>query len=208
MSETREAGALILSQLEMFNETVKLYEAVIQPEVFESMEKLVIEATEGQGWIGGYYESNSEIWLAPEIWNAAESSEDPALRAGFTLVNFNEEDDSYLIAALCGYASASAGFKFFIDTKAFGGKPVWNKNFQAWAEKSPKSIQNIQALGFRDLGKGEFFLPVQLDAEELSNAYRTNDFEVALEPLQNALEIIKHSQKLFDQILNDAPSNG
>lgn len=207
MSETREAGALILSQLEMFNETVKLYATVIHPAVQDALVNLFIETAEDQNWIGGYAESEAELWLGLANWNAAESGEKVAPKASIDLVDLSDNDDFY-IAALCGFSGASAGFKFFVDPRAYGGSNQWKKYVQSWAETTPKCVQHIKELGFRDLGNGEFCLPVQLDAKALADAYQNDDYDEALRPLQTAFDTIKSALPHFDQILNDAPSNG
>lgn len=64
-------------------------------------------------------------------------------------------------------------------------------------------IKDLAAIGFRNRGKGSFFLPIRLDAAKLASAWEDvqQDFDEALEPFEKALEKLKKAKPIFDQII-------
>jgi hypothetical protein len=203
MSDSREAGSVMLSQLDIFNETVKLFENDIDPEIRAAIADVFIAAAENN-WIGGYEDAVPELWLALSSWDAAEPDGKLDLIASLDLVDVSEDSSNYFLAALCGLSGAEAGLKFFISHGHVGGGSIWRKYVQSWKEKTPKAVLALEELGFKDLtGKGEFFLPVIINTDALANAYRNNEYDEALQPLNNALEIVKQSLKHFDAIIKN-----
>lgn len=212
MSEDKKAGQLILSQLKMFNEAVVLFENVISPAINRGIDSCVENFVEKNDWLGEFeFESdNKKCWLAPGHWCSNPAEEDPEFRAWFE-IECIEDGDNYWAALFCGVATqgGEAGFKFCINPRIFGGKNAWN----ASAKKIPQDIiLKLEGLGFKNLGRGEFFLPVLLDSQKMSQSWFefgefTKDDE-CFTPLCAALEKLKQAVQTFDQVMqNCAASN-
>lgn len=205
MSDSRKAGEIMLSQLKILNDTVKLFENEIYPEVHAAIAEVFSDYAE-ENWIGGYEDAEPELWLALASWNTAEPDSKYRPIASLDLVDVSEDSDNYFLAALCGLAGARAGFQFNIDSRYFGGSN-WRNYVQSWKNKTPKPVSALEELGFQDLsGKGEFFLPVLIKTEKLADAYRNDDYAEALQPISDAFDTIKQSLKHFDAIIKNAPT--
>lgn len=210
MSDEKKAGALILSQLGMFNESRKLFENTVETAILDGFDRAVEKFAEVNDWVGKFELSgdDSECWLAPKDWNSAEPGEEPDVKARFKVHCINDDDD-YWTALFCGQGGSGgeAGFSFSVrPNKEKGGKTAWNKYAQLI---DPALILNLASDGFKNLGKGVFMLPVRLDVNLLASTWEENekfsyDDDVFF-PLVQALEKLKTAQNIFNQILNSAP---
>lgn len=202
MSDTREAGKMILENLGMFNEAVRLYEECIQPEIFSNIEQLVKRRAEAYGWECADDWENTGIWVAPVEWNASENNKEAPSKAHFSFW-WEEKDvtNSYELADICGVGQTTMGFWFEITPSTFGGKTLWN----AFAKTiSAEMAQKIAEFGFRDKEKGTYFLPVKLQHMELASAWINEDYAECLKPINDALETLKAAQGVFDDLLTKA----
>jgi len=207
MSNENKAGALILSQLGMFNEAVSLL-ATIESKFFEAFDESVSGFAEENGWVGNYdLSDNEDCWVAPNNWNMAEPEEDHDPKAKFAIDTINHDANDYWIALFCeqGKSGGEAGFMFDVNYKVFGGKTTWN-NFAKTINQSMSS--KLLRLGFKNKGKGIYFLPIHLDANLLANTWEENgEFahdDDCFEPLRQAFGKLKESQEIFTQILSKA----
>jgi hypothetical protein len=55
--------------------------------------------------------------------------------------------------------------------------------------------------GWTSLGKGVFFRPMKLRAELLANAWESEDWSKALDPLEQALDGLVADKNVFDKII-------
>ena len=205
MSEEREAGQLILSQLGMFNEAVVLYENVIEPAIAKGFDKCIETFANDNEWSGEYefHTENSNCWLAPKQWITNPGDEKPEFKAWFEL-DCVDGDGDFWGALFCrvGTKGGEAGFAFEITPSCFGGKNAW----KACAKQIPQEvIAKLGELGFKNKNNGRFFLPVYLDNQQLAQSWLdygvfTHDDD-SLAPLRNALEKLKDAAPLFDGIV-------
>lgn len=215
MADERKAGALILSNLGMFNEAAILFENVVEPTILEAIDFSVKAFTkENDNWEGefGLADEDNDCWLAPAAWNTAESKDDDCYKAWFDIDLINDDGD-YWTALFCkqGSEGGEAGFMFNVDPRSFGGKNSWNsyiKNIDS------NMVTKLEKSGFKHQGKGKFFLPVHLDVNEIKAAWEkygdenTENFaEDCLEPLSLALQTIQDNLVIFDEIMNGYSSN-
>lgn len=205
MSNENKAGALILSQIGMLNEAIAMLNT-IESKIFENIDRIIEDFTDKNGWIGNFDFSKSGSWLAPSEWSLAPPEDRCDPKARFNMDNINDNDD-YWIALFCeqGISGGEAGFMFYVKHKEFGGKTAWN-NFAKTIDQS--MLSKLIKLGFKNQGKGVFFLPVHLDANLLARTWEENgEFthdDDCFDPLRQALEKIKAAQEVFSQILNKA----
>ncbi len=207
MATTRTAGALILNNIGMFNETVIHFGNDIEPKILEEIDNKISKIANKNKWTGQFllHSDESDCWIAPEDWSIpVEDEDDPRAKARFCIDVINAEED-YWMAAFCGSGvnGGEAGFMFTVNHQLFGNKNKWN---QAMAKLDSSFIAKLADIGFKNLGKGSFFLPIRLDATKLASAWEDiqQDFEEALEPFDEAFDKLKKAQPIFDNIIEFA----
>lgn len=212
MANEREAGTLILNQLKTFNDSVIYFEKVLIPAVFGGIDSCVKTfCDQNDGWNGDFNladEDEMSCWLQPVDWVITKSDNDPEDKASF-YIDFINDDINYYFTTLCGLSNAGgeAGFIFDCNKKAFGGKKAWTNHIK----KAGKILDDILALGFKNMSDGNFFLPIQLDSQILAKTWYdfgkfTNEDE-CFQPIQDALEILEKSVPLFDALMQSCQPN-
>jgi len=194
MATDRKAGQLILSQLKMLNESIFLLEETIEPAILEGIDASVESFAEKHDWVGEYtLATDDDCWLAPKTWISNPEDEDPEYKAWFA-IDCIDGDKDYWVSLFCEAAAQGgrAGFRFTINSDILGGKNAWN----AYAKKIPQElISKLTELGFQNLGKGNFFLPVKLDSEALGNSFleygKFSNDDDSFAPLLDAMEKLK-----------------
>lgn len=210
MGSEHKAGSLIISQIGMFNEAAVLFESVILPAFFGGIDLCIKNFANQKNWLGVFDLSGEEsnCWLAPKKWNEAESEKEPECKAWFAIDTINDNDD-YWTALFCGQASkgGEAGIMFDVDPAKFGGRRACNAYFR---EIDPSLIDKLAKKGFKNMGRGQFFLPVRLDSAKLASAWEDNEGEFPADdecfsPLLSALETIQNSWMDFNAIVSGYP---
>lgn len=201
MTDTREAGRIILENLGMFNEAVRLYEECIHPEIFKNIEQLVKSWADEQGWKHEADWDDENILVAPVEWDTSEN-QDMLLKARFSWWwEDRDASNSYHLADICDLGQTAMGFWFEITHSIFGGKTLWN----SFVKTIPTEMsQRIAEFGFRDKGKGAYFLPVKLHHQELPTAWVNEDYAACFKPIEDALATLKAAQGIFDELLAKA----
>lgn len=201
MTDTRKAGALILENLAMFNEAAVLYENVIQLEILEKLDDVIQNWAKETGWESEtvWHTDDSPVWVAPLEWNHSGDNKEEPSKAFFSLWYLEEDaTDSYVVADLCGVGQTEMGFWFEIHHSTFGGKTSWN----AFAKTIPTEMaKKIAEFGFRDQLKGTYFLPIKLEHKEMASAWDNEDYAECFKPIVSALNTLKDSRSVFDELL-------
>lgn len=208
MADERKAGALILSNLGMFNESAVIFENIVQLAILKAID-YTVETFAKENELDGEFNlagDNEECWLSPVTWNISDPQEDAFYKASFDIKRINGDKD-YLVALFCkqGSEGGEVGFVFDIDPKQFGGRATWNSYIK---NINQDIVSKLEKAGFKHQGKGKFFLPVHLDVIEIKAAWEeygdenTEDFAGdCLAPLQSALQTIQANCGLFDEIM-------
>lgn len=206
MSESRKAGSIILANLAMFNEAVLLFEEKIQPKIFEKLDVLFEEYLNPEKWIRECeFHNEGETWFSPLEWQIENLDEATEAKAWFSLEFNHGEGNSFDLADLSGVGQDEMGITFKIKPSQFGGKTKWN-NF---TKTIPSSLGNkLQTLGFRDFGKGVFFIPIKLNPSLLASAWENEDYEELMQPVIVVLENIKQSVAIFNELFSLAKQAG
>ncbi|CAI1210659.1 hypothetical protein [Serratia fonticola] len=200
--EAKQAGQLILSGLRQFNQAAVLFESYIEPAFGKSVELIVEAFVREVNWDGDLNWDKGEHWFASKTWKSNEEQ----LATFFDYVTAEGEQD-YWLAVLTGQGTAQGewGYRFAPKRANFGG----TQNFNRWMRDHGSSLTSpLVELGFRDEGKGEFFLPVRFDLEQLAACWLEygefrEDHEL-FKPLTAALETMKQSILYFDHLLEKA----
>ena len=204
MSNENTAGALILSNIKIFNEAAALYIEIIEPKILNGINECFQNLSTGKSWEGKFkLETNGEIWLRPKKWKEG------ALEAWFEIGNTDDKEDNYWIPLLCNQAinDRQAGFFFDANPDIFGGKIKWKNHIKNTPEDLKRRLKEI---GF-ELVKDRFFLPVQLSHEALSESWLNNASfthqDGCFAPLHEAFTKLEESVSVFDNIMDNSRSS-
>ena len=212
----KKAGALILSQIEMFNEATLLLADTVEPEIFGCIDNIVQDFIEKNSqWSGNAdFKQNQTCFLALEDWNHNKDSDKSNYSDYYAYFDFGipEASNDSWISHFCNKSTSGieAGFSFSFAHSKFGGKnPL--KNYLGEVDK--KIINDLMVLGFKKLPNNNvgYFLPFYFDSDALAAAYEdTNDLDYknpAFNPLRDALAKINESVSLYQEIISKSPLN-
>ncbi len=190
------AGAVILKDLRLFNQSAVFLESRIDPAIRNEVGDLATSWLEDNGWKGeaDVSEDFAELWVAPPDWRAEEDDWLAWYMFGYRA---EEESASYPIADIFGVGETDWGFRFEVNHGWFGGRPKWN----AFAKTLDDDAKKLADLGWQHLGKGVFFLVAPLTAGPLVAAWETEDWTEALAPLRKTLDALKAAKPIFDDII-------
>jgi hypothetical protein len=211
MADEKKAGSLILNQLGMFNEAVIFFGNTVEPAILAAFDKVVENFANERNWDGEFdlEGDDNECWLSPSGWKISEPGKDTEENKAWFEVDSRSDNEDYWTALFCRQASAGgeAGFVFNVNHKKFNGKNAWN----AYSSNIDSDlITELDKNGFKNLGKGKFFLPIHLNADKLVAAWekcgneKLDDFveDECFEPLNDALEKLESTWEVFDKIIN------
>lgn len=201
--EARQAGELILSQLRQFNQATVLLEQHIQPAFQATLQEIVKRFAADRDWGGEFmWDKKDYHWFARASWLSPEGD-----KGRFEDHSTAEEGQDYWLALATGQGSEPGewGYQFMPGRNYFGGAAAFNRYIK---RADPSVTASLTASGFRDFGKGNFFLPVKFDALKVAACWQEygefpEDDEV-FQPLHKALETLAGALPLFDKLLAGA----
>jgi len=194
MSDNKEAGRIILADLKMFNEAVILFEQEIDPAFWLEFNKAIECWAKDRRWnIGGDMElENKYSWLAPEVY-------EEKLRFDFKS-DVKQENGwlSYSLANLCGVGTAIGGLLFSYEVEGKGWKRAARSIRDDYTDR-------LKPLGFSTSNSDEnpFYLPLQLDASGLVDAWINDDFDELLCPLVTALGNLEKAVPILNEFVEE-----
>lgn len=195
------AGAVLLSNLALFNKTAVYFESEITNTIFGEVCHAIKTWADGREWNSGDEEKGcfEGIWIAPNQWGNG----DNVYYAWFELRRRTGHDSaSYEIADLFGAGQTEFGIAFVVDHSEFGGRKIWN----GYAKTIDEIGLQLGERGWAHQGKGEFFLPLVLPVDHLSDAWTSEDWSAVTEPLEHALEQLVLDIPIFIKLISDAKS--
>jgi hypothetical protein len=196
MSDSRDAGALILRNLKIFNDAAVFVETNMQPEIFGHINDAIKAFSETNGWTGSYSYLDGDCWTAPKNWTL--TNESNAAWFWFCTEDDDGPDEGFDISDICGLTSNCTGFRFNIYTSVTGRKRKTAALTQEFhKEVSPK----MGKIGFRPLSASSYFLPVTLDAEQLATAWKSSDYSAALKPIIDGLDRLKMAAQILSPLV-------
>lgn len=199
--EERQAGALLLSQLSMFNQAAVVFNTQVTPAFMKGFDQCVTQFIKASNWHGeSTAEDNDSIWLAPASWVV----EGDDCKCWFEYYQTPCQENDYELAVLTRNSTeqTALGFRLALDSSVYGGV----RNLKNYANENTRPVlAKLAAIGFEDQRKGNFFIPLNLDIGLLSECwleYGAFPAEHALfEPLTDVLGKLKEAVPLIDQIL-------
>lgn len=205
MSQNKEAGRMILVDLQLFNQAAVLFENEVQPEILASVANEIKAWIDEQGWRGSIYdESLDDSWLAPNEWAFTNTKNLDDAKVFFGLSR-KTESTSFALADLCGVGSAGFGFWFVVDDPLI--KKPKRKFDLAWQSVLQGYNSKLKPLGFV-LEDTSFYLPVTLDPAHLVAAWSEDNHEELLAPMGTALNILVQAAPIFQALLDELEQLG
>lgn len=199
-ADDRQAGTIILRDLALFNRAAVLFETRIAPLARQAVGDAVREWAGRHRWKGGGYdeEDYEELWVAPPKWHLGEDE----WLAWFSLDRpGGKESDSYALADLAGVGESDFGLRFLVEHSYFGGRRSWN----AYVSTLTAGIgTRLSARGWLHEGKGAFFRKLTLPADRLAEAWENEDWDLVLEPFEQALDAAMADVSSFQEIIDGA----
>lgn len=194
----RQAGLLILRDLELFNRAAMYFEEKITPVISEAVGEVVRQWAESRGWKGKGFDDpeNQNLWIAPPNWYNTENR----YRAKFGFTSKKDSAD-YWLANLFSAGDTEIGFKFLIDYANFGHKRSWD-NFVGTSGRNIRD--QLDKRGWVQDTNNVFFRKLRLPADRLAKAWEDEDWAPALEPLGQALDALAIDVQIFDALMADA----
>lgn len=210
MTNGHEAGTLILNQLKTFNESSVYFNQVISPAVLGGINSCVDEFCQNsENWVGVFkFFDENDCWLTPGHWVISQNDNYIDSKAWFAIDCVNGDED-YWEALFCNVGSngGEAGFMFDCNKKVMGGKTAWKNCIKS----SGKTIEEITALGFKNMNDGSFFFPVKLDLQLLAKTWdESGEFTTeddCFQPIRDAMDTLAKSVPFFDALIQNCQSN-
>jgi len=204
MSDNKEAGRLILADLKMFNAATVLFEQEVQPAFMEALGETLQSWAEKRDWHPENFLTELYSWLAPRAWCIENKRGEDDANPWFMWTLKTEDDgdsNSYALADLCGVGTGISAFWFSYEIQGNG----WKKAARSIREKY---ADRLKSLGFSvfDNEKTPFYLPLQLDASKLADAWMNDDYDELMEPLVTALENLERAVPIFDEFMQELRS--
>lgn len=210
MTQNHTAGTLLFKQLKTFNESVVYFEQTLQPALLKAIQDCVEDfCSSGSDWHGHFnFPKEDDCRLAPLHWLIEQGEEEVSFQKqthkAIIYIDCSEDNDDHWSALFGGVGTAGgeAGFMFDCDGKAFGGKNAWKR----CVRQATSQRDQLAKLGFKDLGDGNFFLPVRLNTDALASTWeesgKFDKDDDCFQPVRDALECIAKAAPVFDALMN------
>ena len=199
MSDNRQAGRMILEDLQLFNQTVVLFEQEIEPEIRAKFSEATLTWAEEHGWSSfADDEDICKYWVAPLCWRFKDAKGDDSANPWFQVFSA-EESASYRLADLCSIGSTGLSLRFYVFEKGLGfeGKKVWKKSLKAFGDKYAERLKPF-GLFYDERG---FHCPLKLDPTKLADAWGDDSYDELFEPLIAALDALEKAVPIFDEMI-------
>ena len=218
------AGALIIRNLKLFDDSVKLFMLEVDPTIFSALEQQIKKWVELKtNWYGTFNWNELEtIMFAPKEWvvrpfdtkGVDQTSYSlkgvPPAFAYFSLGARQEDDtsdvsekyDQYWLTRLCRVGRNSIGFLWQMNTDAL---PVTSQRKTKLKEIARHHADALSKHGFVFEEKnGNFFLPIEIDSENLAKAYESEAIDDALTSVMERLERVAAATGEFTKLVSAA----
>jgi len=194
---TNELDEMLVRHLADMDDGATRLEA-ISTKVGDAMDELTGKWTTDHGWLkgDGDWNEDGDLRVAPPEWKPGEDW------LSWFKFDYGDGDDGYpgvgrdyfWLTRLCGDGNGMTGFRFVQEQVT---KVAWKKFLKAHGNPLVEE-------GFRAYEQSSLFLPVRISSSDLAAAVREERIEEALQPLRDALDVLKRALPKFDKLLAEA----
>jgi hypothetical protein len=220
-----EAGALIIRNLKLFDDSVKLFTFEIERTIFKRIDKFIEKwvSSRRSDWYGFFEWDEQGIHFAPRTWSIPKSAGKAKPKSakktkGQNTSATSDIDDAYVyfefgrreddddsektdyqwLTRLCRVGLNSMGFSWMTDDSALG----ITGNRLKWRAFVRDYVDALAKHGFLfEEKRGGFFLPVEIDSEQLAKAYESETLDDALIPIGVQLDRLYAATGDFTKLL-------
>ena len=208
----KQAGKLIIENIQMLEEAIRLLGVDLSQEIFDVIDNLVKEKidTFTEDWDGTYALFEEGIDFAPVTWKAVSTGqykfEDYFAQYELTYNSIGVDSNSAEYWLTCFFSNTfeEMVFKFKPNRENFTKciKASWKNFAVSQNEKYPE----IESLGFKYSAKeGEWYLPIDsLNQQWVADCYVEDNLADAMSPITEALDKLYQAHPYFDKIVEAA----
>lgn len=206
MTETEELDALLVHSIGDLEAAMTRVNTTIDPELWKQVSSRLNADAPALGWTVVMDEEHVD-WLAPTDWITT-VEDDPDSSFWFRFVSLpgpSEADDSGDWTDLAAFVGGSAhGNHMGLLLQQDVLKPAkWKKHLRTQGEL----LDELREGGFStNLEQGAVAHEVRISPEALSQAFGSEDFDAALEPLGTALKAAAALRPIFDRLIAIVPT--
>lgn len=209
----KQAGKLIIENIQMLDEAIRLLSSNLSQLIFEEIEKVLqdkLSMFSGEWNQGNELFSNGFCSFSPNKWKQIDTEQfrhkDYFARYSLTWesIHSEQETNQYLLTAFFKNSYDVMVFKFFPWFGCYANctNGLWKKFAIVQNEKYPE----IESLGFKYSAKeGEWYLPIaSLNQQLVADCYVEDNLADAMGPITEALDKLYQAHPYFDKIVEAA----
>ena len=209
----KQAGKLIIENIQMLEESIRLLSGDLSQEIFDEIEIVLQDKLSefSDEWSQSNELFSSGVCLfAPNKWRLIDSEQfnhkDYFARYSFTWQSTisEQETNQYLLTVFFNNSYDVMVFKFvpWFNCYARCTKGLWKNFAVSQNEKYPE----IESLGFKYSAKeGEWHLPIaSLNQQLVADCYAEDNLADAMGPITEALDKLYQAHPYFDKIIEAA----
>lgn len=193
-----DLNALIVANLRDLEGAASHVANVLQKEIGSAINDVVKRLKADAGWDGEVDWGDDGIWVAPKTWLKDDVNVGDKYLCQFSFEADDEvkdELDFFWLSQLVGAGQARLGFRW---SRNHVTKGRWRKA----VGQQTNLIAKLRSLGFTYVeASGSFFLPVTVEAAELTKAVADESPDQALQPIRDAFQRLVEASALFDQLI-------
>lgn len=207
------AAKLIIENIHLLEQAKSLLEGEISEKLLTSLDEFMKKEVKifGDDWNGNFqfYESN-DLNFAPSEW-CAKPEEEFKHQNYYGRYNFfgesnqtNEDGNEWWLSTFLKNNVEKLIISFYPWIPAYSDCSV--KKWKAFAQEKNSLHPELEQHGFKYNPKdGSWYLLIDgIEPSVIIDAYKSDDFSTAFEPIANALETLKKVHPTFDLIVKEA----
>jgi hypothetical protein len=195
MNKDPELDLLIISNLADLDATARQIEAIEQ-RVWTQIAERMEQWAERKGWLGSY-ETDSDIWIAPNEWKQSDDDQLGWFAMGFgpgDSGNGLEGETYFHLARLAGVGGGRLCIWLGFDGIK---RSAWRRAFRSAAEKGDTA-------GFAFDENDGLYFDCTPPTGSLAEAVAEDDFDIAFALLDRALDTAHAGRLTFERLLKEA----
>ncbi|WP_374943455.1 hypothetical protein [Sphingomonas sp.] len=198
MTEQQGLDALVIRNIGDIAAAMKHADEVLGPRVWTEAGKAVEKAGSNDTWYAEFDASIESVWLAKRTW--LDGSADPDATFWLGLDEWTTpggDGENCWLATFTGTGENGATLALWISQNMFS-VARWKKLLKA----NGKLVEELLQHGFRfdEEDDRRLYLPVTIEPEALVKAFEEEDFDQAMQPLVQAVEIAINAGAELDRL--------
>ena len=210
--EHKQAAKLIIENIQLLEQAKNLLENEVHKNIFDVIDKVIKQSVEDfdDDMIASCDFHEDQTWFLSTKWKQEPFSFGDTktwknLYAFYELTNegCNERSNDWWLTNFFPNDLDRVIFNFALWKNGFN--KTLAKEWKVFAIQMNNDHPQIEELGFKFNPEGNWYLPIQsLDQKLVVENYENDTLEDTLNPITEALEVVKHAHPYFDKIVQAA----